>query len=80
MSEISDFCPLSSSYDLSNTAAAITNANVARDFYALTHHLLTDVSTVLIGDPASVSGDPIPNGMTTDDFITLTAIEAGAPP
>ena len=80
VSEISDFCPLSSTYDLQAGAFNNPDDNIARDFYALTHYLLTDVSTSLIGEDTSVSGIQLPAGTTTDTFITLTALEADDPP
>ncbi len=80
VTDLYEFCPLGSSYDLAADPSYDTDSNIARDFYALIHYLLTDVSTSLEGEPASVSGDPLPDGTTSASFLTVAAIEADAPP
>jgi len=78
--DLYEFCPLGSSYELGPDPFDDTDGNISRDFYALIHYLLTDVSTSLEGEPASLSGDALPDGTTSASFLTVTAIEADAPP
>lgn len=80
MTDLYEFCPLGSRYDLDADPFDDTDGNIARDFYALIHYLLTDVSTSLEGEPTSVSGDPLPAETTSASFLTVVAGEADAPP
>lgn len=80
MTDLYEFCPLASTYDLDADPFDDTDSNIARDFYALTHYLLTDVSTSLEGEPTSLSGHALPGETTSASFLTVTALEADTPP
>ncbi len=72
-------CPLGFYQRLLNEQADLTD-NITRDFYALVHYLLTDVTATTVGETTSVSGVPLPDDITTDSFFTVTPTEADDPP
>lgn len=74
--EFYDDCLLASTYG----TAAFNNNQLERDFYALTHGLLTDVPLTAVGEQASISGSSLPDGTSTASFLDIVPTGADAPP
>ncbi|MCR9166555.1 MAG: hypothetical protein ACE37F_23695 [Nannocystaceae bacterium] len=74
--EFYDDCLLASTYG----STALNGNQLERDFYALTHGLLTDVPLNEVGEEASIAGTPLPDGTTTADFLDIVPTGADDPP